>query len=71
MGVLALIMQQVADLSVGFGPRGVTLQQQLDYFQTLPGNIYIVMLVLFAATPLVVQRRSTGPNTDTARNMEA
>ena len=71
MGVLALIMQQVADLSIGFGLRGVTLQQQLDYFQTLPGYIYVGMLTLFAAVPLLARGGSTDPpTTETARNTE-
>lgn len=59
MGVLALVMQQMADLSVGFGLRGVTVQEQLAYFRTLPGYIYITMLVLFALMPLIVYWRST------------
>lgn len=58
MGVLALVMQQMADLAVGFGLRGVTLQEQLAYFRTLPGYIYIIMLVLFALMPLIVYWRS-------------
>ena len=58
MGVLALVMQQLADLAVGFGLRGVTLQEQLAYFRTLPGYIYIIMLVLFALMPLLVYARS-------------
>lgn len=59
MGLLALVMQQVADLSVGFGLRGVTLQAQVAYFQTLPGYIYIAMLALFALMPLIVYWRSS------------
>ena len=58
MGVFALVMQQLADLAVGFGLRGVTLQEQLAYFRTLPGYIYIIMLVLFALMPLIVYWRS-------------
>jgi hypothetical protein len=58
MGVLALFMQQLADLAVGFGLRGVTLQEQLSYFGTPPGYIYIFMLVLFALMPLIVYLRS-------------
>jgi len=58
MGALALAMQQIADLSVGFGLRGLTLQAQLAYFQTPPGYIYIATLVLFAVMPLLVYWRS-------------
>jgi hypothetical protein len=65
MGVLALVMQQMADLSVGFGLRGVTLQEQLAYFQTLPGYIYIMMLVLFALMPLIIYWRAAPAKTAT------
>lgn len=58
IGVLALVMQQLADLSVGFGLRGVTLREQLGYFQTLPGYIYAAMLVMFALMPLIVYLRA-------------
>ena len=52
MGVVALSMQQVADLAVGFGLRGMTLSDQFAYFST-PGLIYVATLILFAAMPLI------------------
>jgi hypothetical protein len=52
MGLLALIMQQGADLSVGFGLRGMNLQAQLDYFSTPAGWIYAAALVLFVFMPV-------------------
>jgi hypothetical protein len=58
MGLLALVLQQVADLAVGFGLRGVTLQEQIAYFRTLPGYIYIATLLLFAAMPLLLYWRA-------------
>lgn len=58
VGLLALVMQQLADLFVGFGLRGVTLREQLAYFQTLSGYIYVAMLVVFALMPLIVYWRS-------------
>lgn len=51
VGVLALVFQQLADLSVGFGLRGMTLAEQLRYFTTPPGYIYAGCLALFAIMP--------------------
>lgn len=53
MGVVALVMQQLADLAVGFGLRGMTLSDQLAYFVTPPGFIYAAILFLFAVMPLI------------------
>lgn len=57
IGLLALALQQIADLAVGFGLRGMTLSEQLALFATPPGWIYLVDLVAFALAPLIVQRR--------------
>lgn len=54
MGLVALALQQVADLAVGFGLRGMTLHEQFAYFSTPPGFIYVGTLMLFAIMPLVV-----------------
>ncbi len=59
MGVLALVLQQVADLAVGFGLRGMTFDAQLRYFQTPPGWIYGFCLIVFALMPLVAHWRRT------------
>jgi len=53
MGVVALALQQVADLAVGFGLRGMTLGDQIAYFATPPGLIYIATLIVFAVMPLI------------------
>lgn len=53
IGVLALVFQQMADLSVGLGLRGLNFQQQLDYFATPAGWIYAATLIYFALAPLV------------------
>jgi hypothetical protein len=53
MGILALVLQQVADLAVGFGLRGMTLDAQLRYFQTPPGWIYAFCLIVFALMPVI------------------
>lgn len=58
VGVLALMFQQIADLSVGFGLRGMTLNEQLAVFQTPAGWIYVVDLYAFALAPLLMAPRS-------------
>lgn len=62
VGVLALALQQAADLAVGFGLRGMTLADQLTYFTTPAGAIYAVTLVVFALMPLI--RMPRGPRGD-------
>ncbi|MFN3464583.1 MAG: hypothetical protein ACK4X1_10975 [Terricaulis sp.] len=57
IGVVALIMQQIADLAVGFGLRGMTLRDQLAHFATPAGMIYAATLIIFALMPLVRMRR--------------
>lgn len=57
VGVLALLFQQIADLSVGFGLRGMTLNEQLAIFRTPPGWIYIFDLYAFALAPLLMAPR--------------
>jgi hypothetical protein len=52
VGVLALIFQQLADLSVGFGLRGMSINDQLRYFSTPAGWLYAGSLAVFALTPL-------------------
>ncbi len=56
VGVLALAFQQVADLAVGFGLRGMTLNEQLALFATPPGWIYLFDLAAFTLAPLVMSR---------------
>ena len=55
VGVLALAFQQVADLAVGSGLRGMTLNEQLALFATPPGWIYLFDLAAFALAPLVMR----------------
>lgn len=57
IGIVALILQQIADLAVGFGLRGMTLSDQLAHFATPAGMIYAVTLVIFALMPLIRMRR--------------
>ncbi|MBL8545964.1 MAG: hypothetical protein JNL81_05835 [Hyphomonadaceae bacterium] len=57
VGFIALALQQLADLAVGFGLRGMTLNDQLAFFATPPGYIYAANLIIFAVAPLLVRRR--------------
>jgi len=57
LGLIALALQQIADLAVGFGLRGMTLGDQLAYFSTPPGYIYIATLIVFALAPLLIYMR--------------
>src|SRR5574338_1423904 len=63
MGLIALALQQVADLSIGFGLRGITLSEQLAFFATPPGYIYAFNLIVFALAPLVMRLRVRPPRT--------
>lgn len=58
MGLAALVLQQVADLAVGFGLRGMTLTDQFAYFGTPPGYIYAACLAVFALAPFVQHLRA-------------
>jgi hypothetical protein len=57
IGVGALVLQQIIDLSLGAALRGLTLVEQLQNFETPAGAIYAVLLPLFAAMPLLVNGR--------------
>jgi hypothetical protein len=57
IGVVALVLQQIADLAVGFGLRGMTLRDQLAHFTTPAGMIYAATLVAFTLMPLIRMRR--------------
>ncbi len=58
LGLLAFALQQVADLSLGFGFRGMPFADQLRYFATPPGYIYAACLIAFAFMPLLRAQRS-------------
>lgn len=59
MGIGALLLQQVADLAVGMSLRDMSLGEQFAQFASPQGLIYLALLVLFAATPLLISRRAT------------
>jgi hypothetical protein len=60
IGGVAFVLQQVADLAVGFGLRGMNLNEQWAYFTTPPGYVYGACLVLFVLMPLIRQARDNG-----------
>jgi hypothetical protein len=63
MGLGALFLQQLADFAVGSLLRGMTLAQQITRLGRPAGFVYIALLVLFAAMPLLAdltRRRLTG-----------
>ena len=59
IGLAALVLQQIADVSLGAAVRGLTLTEQLDNFATPQGGVYAVLLLLFAAMPLLMNSRSS------------
>jgi len=52
-GVGALILQQFADFGVGAFLRGMTPRQQIARFARPAGMIYLALLVIFAAMPVL------------------
>src|ERR1700751_4305930 len=58
VGLIALVMQQFADVTVGLALRGISLAEVVARFATAEGVIYAVLLALFAAMPAVVNRTS-------------
>jgi hypothetical protein len=57
MGLGALALQQIADIVVGVGLRGLSLAAQFAQFATPQGAVYAAALVAFAAMPWLVNRR--------------
>ena len=56
MGVVALGLQQLADVLVGIGLRGITIERHLAYFASKAGRIYAALLILFVIMPFTVNR---------------
>jgi hypothetical protein len=54
MGLGALVLQQVADFAAGGALRGITPAQQVAHFATPAGVIYLALLIVFAAMPVLV-----------------
>jgi hypothetical protein len=58
MGPGAMALQQFADLSVGIALRGITPSDQIAHLASVPGFIYLTLLMLFAVLPLLVNRQA-------------
>lgn len=56
VGLIALVMQQIADLAVGMTLRGISPSEQFARFATAEGTIYAALLVLFAAMPALANQ---------------
>lgn len=56
MGVLALALQQGADILVALGLRNMTVLDHIEAFRTPQGLIYAGALAVFTLMPLVVRR---------------
>jgi hypothetical protein len=54
VGIMGFLMVQAADFGVGLGLRGMSAQDQLSYLKTTAGLVYLGLLIVFAAMPLVV-----------------
>ena len=54
IGIGALVLRQIADFAVVVGLRGISADEQLRYLTTPPGLIYVALLILFGAMPVVV-----------------
>ncbi|MGL4636137.1 MAG: hypothetical protein ACRCWF_09160 [Beijerinckiaceae bacterium] len=54
VGLIGLVLLQVADFGVGLGLRGITIQEQLDYLKTTAGQIYLGLLAIFLIMPMIV-----------------
>jgi hypothetical protein len=53
MGIGALALQQISDLVVGVILRGFSPGEQLANFKTPAGIVYAVLLIAFAAMPIL------------------
>ena len=51
IGVGSLVLLQIADFTIGFWLRGISPKEQFVQLLTGQGNIYVVLLALFAIMP--------------------
>ncbi|OCK62425.1 hypothetical protein [Bradyrhizobium sp. LMTR 3] len=58
VGLIALGMQQIADLAVGLTFRSLSLTEQLARFATAEGAVYAALLALFATMPILANQAS-------------
>jgi hypothetical protein len=56
IGLIALAMQQVADVVVGVALRGLAASEQIARLATAQGTVYAILLILFAFMPILTNR---------------
>jgi hypothetical protein len=54
IGIIGLLLVQIADFGVGLGLRGMSVQDQLNYLKTAAGQIYLGLLAIFVLMPLII-----------------
>jgi hypothetical protein len=59
VGVIALALQQIADVAVAVLLRGMSVGDHLRQFATTPGMIYAALLFAFAVMPSLLGRVAT------------
>ncbi len=60
VGAIGFLLVQLADFGVGFGLRGMSVQDQLDYLKTAAGQIYLGLLAIFVVMPLFLGHFAVG-----------
>jgi hypothetical protein len=54
IGLIGLLLVQVADFGIGLGLRGMSVRDQLDYLLSAAGQLYLGLLAVFLVMPLIV-----------------
>lgn len=67
MGLGALVLQQLADFAVASFLRGISPQQQIARLARPAGLVYLVLLIMFAAMPLLANWRRRLPDAQSRR----
>jgi hypothetical protein len=52
VGLIGFLLVQIAEFGVGLGLRGMNFQDQIGYFKTPAGQIYLGLLAVFIFMPL-------------------
>ena len=59
VGLVALVLSQIAEFAGGIVLRGLSVSEQIARFGTSAGMIYAALLALFALMPLLVNHKRT------------
>jgi hypothetical protein len=54
IGLIGLLLVQVADFGIGLGLRGMSVRDQLDYLLSAAGQLHLGLLAVFLVMPLIV-----------------